>query len=60
VDILDLAPDDGGAPFTQGSTHWSLWVEGRPVAALGAVTEARAAQGEVVDRQVSLEALQTS
>ena len=43
----DLCRTYGGAPFTQGSTHWSLWVEGMPVAALGAVTEARAAKGEV-------------
>ena len=37
----------GGAAFTQGTTHWSCWQGDVPVAAMGAVTEAREAKGEL-------------
>ena len=37
----------GGHAYTEGKTHWSIWREGKPVATLGAVTEARDAKGEV-------------
>jgi ribosomal protein S18 acetylase RimI-like enzyme len=46
----------GGTAFSQGRTHWSGWRDGQPVAALGMVTEAHAACGEIYLTQIHAEA----
>lgn len=45
--VADMDRMYGGHAYTDGQTHWSIWREEKPVAVLGAVTEARAEKGEV-------------